>query len=125
MILWDRQPLSSGPSKIASRTSPLKTMRLGIVTIALLSGSALLQAGCASPFDASPARSDVLRVSYSDDPDTLNPLIGGDAAGALFQSFVYEPLADRNMAEPDKLVPRLAEKWEFDKNRLECTVHLR
>ncbi len=72
-----------------------------------------------------PAASDVLRVSYSDEPETLNPITAGDATASLFQSFVYEQLADRDMADPDQLVPRLAEKWEFDEKSLTYTIHLR
>ena len=82
-------------------------------------------AGCGASSELTSAPPDVLRVTYFEDPETLNPLTSGDATGALFQSFVYEQLADRNMAEPDELIPRLAEKWEFDEERLEYTIHLR
>src|SRR5688572_25518266 len=82
-------------------------------------------AGCSARLREVTARPDVLRVSYPNDPDTLNPLTAGDAVSDLVQSFVYEALAERNLAEPDELLPRLAEKWEFDEERLEFTIRLR
>src|SRR5207237_7462487 len=88
-------------------------------------GAMILVAGCSGRVVGPTARPDVLRISYDQDPETLNPIIAGDAIAALFQSFVYEQLADRNMADPDELRPRLAEKWTFDEKRLEYTIHLR
>lgn len=93
-----------------------------IVAIAVLS---LCSGGCGTRVESAVARPEVLRIAYSKDPDTLNPLTAGDAASELFQSFVYEQLADRKMSDPDVLEPRLAEKWEFDEKTLECTIHLR
>jgi peptide/nickel transport system substrate-binding protein len=85
----------------------------------------LLVVGCPHSPESVPRAADVLRISYVSDPDTLNPLCSGDATSALVQGFVYEPLAMRNMAEPDEFVPQLAERWEFDEDRLEFTIHLR
>lgn len=98
---------------------PLATQRL------LVASLVCLPCGCNATSELATTRSDVLRIAYSKDPDTLNPLTAGDAASGLFQSFVYEQLADRKMSDPDVLEPRLAEKWEFDEQRLECTIHLR
>jgi ABC-type transport system substrate-binding protein len=84
---------------------------------------AIIASGCSHA--VGPRSPDVLRVSYSSDPDTLNPLCAGDATSGFVQGFVYEPLAKRNMAEPDEFVPMLAEKWEFDREKLELLVHLR
>src|SRR5262249_22067664 len=61
-------------------------------------------AGCSS-LEIAPRAADVLRVSYSADPDTLNPLCAGDATSGFIQSFVYEPFARRNLAEPDEFIP--------------------
>ncbi len=72
-----------------------------------------------------PAAVDVLRISYAEDPETLNPITAGDVTGGLLQSFVYENLADRDLADPDHSIPKLAEKWEFDEDNLEYTIHLR
>src|SRR5688572_18778010 len=81
-----------------------------VLTVALLSAAA----GCGDQLRNVTARPDVLRVSYATDPDTLNPLTAGDATSDFVQGFVYEALAERNLAEPDELLLRLAEKWEFD-----------
>ena len=72
-----------------------------------------------------PADSDVLRISYWEDPATLNPVTAGDLTSGYLQSFVYESLAEASMADPDRLEPRLAERWEFDESLLEYTIHLR
>jgi peptide/nickel transport system substrate-binding protein len=82
-------------------------------------------AGCGGIVTAPAEHPDVLRISYTKDPETLNPITSTDATSTLLQSLVYEPLAARDMANPDRLVPRLAEKWEFDEKRLEYTIHLR
>jgi ABC-type transport system substrate-binding protein len=72
-----------------------------------------------------PAVSDVLRISYSDDPETLNPITAADATASLFQSLVYEQLADHDFEQPDRLVPVLAKSWTFDPQSLVCTIQLR
>jgi ABC-type transport system substrate-binding protein len=90
-------------------------LAIGLMTVTALGG-------CTPEPPPSP---EVLRISYAEDPETLNPVTSGDLAAGDFQSFVYEPLAARDMADPDKLIPCLAEKWEFDESRLEYTIHLR
>ncbi|HWB00799.1 MAG TPA: ABC transporter substrate-binding protein [Pirellulales bacterium] len=106
-VIWGAWHWGAGASNISS-TNPEADVPAGL-----------------TPAGVPPAASDVLRVSYSDDPETLNPITAGDATSALFQSFVYEQLADRDIAKPDELLPRLAEKWEFDEKTLEYTIHLR
>jgi ABC-type transport system substrate-binding protein len=96
-----------------------------VVLYGLAGVGVLSTAGCPANLQIIPLPPDVLRVSYTTDPDTLNPLTAGDTASGLVQSFVYEGLAQRDMADPDKLVPCLAEKWEFDEKRLEFTIYLR
>lgn len=72
-----------------------------------------------------PAKSDTLVRAYGNDPDTLNVVTGSDTVGEEFQSLVYEYLAQRDFHDPDRLTPLLAERWEFDPERLEYTIHLR
>ena len=67
----------------------------------------------------------MLLLSYPDDPDTLNAITSHDTTSQEFQSDVYEPLAAMNPANPDEFVPKLAESWEFDPEKLEYTIHLR
>jgi len=68
---------------------------------------------------------DTLLRAYGNDPDTLNPLLGGDSVSSAFQRQVYEGLADREFADPDTWVPVLATDWEFDDQTREFTIHLR
>lgn len=70
-------------------------------------------------------QADVLRRSYPNDPDTLNLLTANDSVSSSFQGLVYEPLAERDMADPDRWVPLLATDWEFDQETLTYTIHLR
>jgi len=72
-----------------------------------------------------PAEDDALVLFYNDDPDTLNVLTSNDSVSEAFHRVVYEPLAMRKYADPDTFEPRLAESWEFDKDKLEYTIHLR
>ena len=97
----------------------------GRIILALATAGLATSLGCGTSLLSPPPHADILRISYTKDPETLNPITSTDATSGLLQSLVYEPLADRNMANPDELVPRLAEKWEFDKERLEYTIHLR
>jgi ABC-type transport system substrate-binding protein len=72
-----------------------------------------------------PAADDTLILAYGDDPDTVNPITASDTASEAFQREVYENLADEDYANPDKFVPALATRWEFDEKTLEFTIHLR
>ena len=72
-----------------------------------------------------PAEDDTLILAYPDDPDTINPITASDTASEDFQRTVYETLATSTFRDPDKLLPTLAQRWEFDKDRLEFTIHLR
>ena len=72
-----------------------------------------------------PAANDTLLRSYQQGPDTINPITANDSVSRVFQMQVYENLADADFSDPDTLLPRLAESWEFDKENLEYTIHLR
>lgn len=72
-----------------------------------------------------PAENDSLIEAYADDPDTINPITASDTSSEAFLRDVYDSLATQSYHDPDKLVPALAEKWEFDKERLDFTIHLR
>ena len=66
-----------------------------------------------------------LFLPYSSEPETLNLLTANDSASTAFLSLVYEGLAERNMVDPEVWIPRLAESWDFDKETLTYTLHLR
>jgi ABC-type transport system substrate-binding protein len=72
-----------------------------------------------------PAENDLLVRWYADDPDTLNLITSNDTVSTEFQRHVYEPLADQRFDDPDQWEPALAESWEFDKETLTYTFHLR
>lgn len=72
-----------------------------------------------------PAKADVFIVSYPNDPDTINAAIANDTVSRDFLRWVYEPLAQQSFADPDALVPALAESWTFDKKNLLITIKLR
>jgi len=99
----------------------------GIVTI-LIGIGLLAGLGLAIPKGTQPTAGvtgDTLLLVYSDDPDTLNPITSSDTVSEAFQRQVYEYLADRDFANPDKWAPKLATSWEFDPKTLEYTIHLR
>jgi len=72
-----------------------------------------------------PSPNDTLVLAYAQDPDTLNAITSSDTVSESFQRRVYDALADQDFHDPDKFVPGLAESWEFDKDKLEFTIHLR
>jgi peptide/nickel transport system substrate-binding protein len=72
-----------------------------------------------------PAERDVLLLAYGNDTNTLNGIIASDTVSQAFQRQVYEGLAAADFADPDRLVPALAESWEFDEETLTFTIHLR
>ncbi len=72
-----------------------------------------------------PAKQDVLLLSYSNDPDTINPLTSNDTVSQAWLQWVYESLASSRFDDPDKWEPALAESWTFDEEKLEFTIKLR
>lgn len=72
-----------------------------------------------------PAADDTLLLSYPQGPDTINPITSSDNVSDAFQRQVYESLAMMDFTDPTKLLPSLAESWEFDEENLEYTIHLR
>lgn len=78
-----------------------------------------------TPGGVAPAKSDAMLFAYPNDPDTINAVTGNDNVSDAFQRWVYQNLADENFENPDELKPVLAESWEFDKEKLLFTIHLR
>ena len=72
-----------------------------------------------------PAADDTLLLAYPDDPDTVNPITANDTVSEALMREVYEPLAEREYANPDIFKPMLAESWEYDSANREYTIHLR
>src|SRR5438105_1294402 len=48
-----------------------------------------------------PSQSDVLVLSYPDDPESLNAVTANDTVSEEFRLLVYENLADRKFSNPD------------------------
>jgi peptide/nickel transport system substrate-binding protein len=72
-----------------------------------------------------PAANDTLLMTYAQDPDTINALTANDNVSDAFQRQVYESLGSADYTDPDNILPGLATHWEFDKEKLEFTIHLR
>ena len=72
---------------------------------------------------ASPASAATLRVGIQDDPDALDPALSGTYAGR----FVFAALCDKLVdISPDlKIVPQLAEAWEWAPDNKSITFVLR
>jgi ABC-type transport system substrate-binding protein len=95
-----------------------------VVVAGLAVGVAMLAAGARGPAGREPG-GDTLRRCYSNDPDTISPITGSDEVSQAFYQDVYESLALRDFANPDKWVGYLATDWRFDEKKLEYTIHLR
>jgi len=92
--------------------------------------STLVCAGCthADHADAGIAvegKQDRLVRIYQSDPDTLNLVTSNDSVSNGFQRYVYEGLAETNMANPDKWNPALATSWKYDPKTYTYLIHLR
>jgi len=72
-----------------------------------------------------PAPDDTLMLYYSNDPNTINPILSNDTVSEEFQRWVVDFLADRSFSDPDVFEPVLAESWDFDEKNLEYTIHVR
>ena len=72
-----------------------------------------------------PAKDDTVVLFYPQDPDTLNPLTANDSVSEEFFKLSYEYLAQRRYDDPTKWEPLLAESWDFNRDKLEYTIHLR
>ena len=106
-----------------SGTAPA-AMSPGSETTSTANGSAATQPEMTAS-DKVPAVDDRLLVYYADDPNSLNPLIANDNVSSAWIRYLYDPLARQNYANPDEWTPALAESWEFDKEKLTYTIHLR
>lgn len=115
----------------AEPTTTRRTALLGMAGLAAASLSAggwnpLLGADAALTLAGKPpAADDPLRLAYPNDPDTINAVTGSDTVSEAFQRFVYEPLANRQYADPDQWENFLAESYTFDEKTLEFTIQLR
>lgn len=96
-----------------------------VVVAGLAVGVAMVSATAHRSTGSEPGGGDTLRRYYSNDPDTLSPITGNDEVSTAFYQDVYEPLANRDFANPDKWVGYLATDWQFDEKKLEYTIHLR
>ena len=87
-----------------------------------LTRSALLAASALTLFMGA-AQAAPLRVGIQDDPDALDPATSGTYTGR----FVFASLCDKLVdISPDlKIVPQLAESWEWDKDGKGITFTLR
>ncbi len=72
---------------------------------------------------AAQAQAATLRVGVQDDPDALDPAIGGTYAGRFVFAAMCDKLVD---ISPDlKIVPQLAESWEWSADNKAITFTLR
>ncbi|MBN2449627.1 MAG: peptide-binding protein [Lentisphaeria bacterium] len=55
----------------------------------------------------------------------MNSIINNDAIVSSYWELTYDSLASRNMKEPTRWEPLLAESWEISADKLTFTVHLR
>ncbi len=65
------------------------------------------------------------RVTYSNAPDTLNPITANDTTSGSIVDRTVESFATRSMQDPSKFEPRLAKDWEVSEDGMTYTLHLR
>src|SRR3989338_2520650 len=97
----------------------LKCFILTLVTGAFVATSAV----AVEPNRNAP-KGGVLNYNFSAEPESLHPIMSGDAYESYFGAYVHDGLCTNNL-ETYELEPRLAEKWEVSKDGLTFTFFLR
>ncbi len=100
--------------------------RLGLIAAVFLSvafAGSLATALAESP-SPSPAGKVVLRLGWTEEPDTLNPYLSAVRTSREIWGLVYDTLVDYDAATLDA-VPGLAADWEHSSNGLVWTFTLR
>ncbi len=94
--------------------------------VALLSLLAALPALCVTAVaqEPSPKGGTTIRFGWTDDPDSLNPFVAREPAGAELVHLNYDLLVGYDAATL-KPVPELAQRWERSADGLVWTFHLR
>lgn len=90
-------------------------MKYGLIILMGVLLSAQVLADDDSKERPAPSNDVIYRV-YADDPNTINPIISSDTVSEEFQRYVVDSLAMRDIFNPDKWAPQLAEKWEQKEN---------
>ncbi len=67
---------------------------------------------------------DSLNLYISSDPSTFNPITANDATSAYISSFIFEGLTELD-PETLEIKPKLAHKWQFDKENNIWTFYLK
>ncbi|MBB4303545.1 peptide/nickel transport system substrate-binding protein [Rhodobium orientis] len=78
---------------------------------------------CMLALGTSAASAETLRVGMQDDPDALDPAIGGTYAGRIVFDAMCDKLVDIN--ETLEIVPQLATSWKWNDDNTELTMSLR
>lgn len=66
-----------------------------------------------------------LTARVGGEASNLNAIINNDAIASSYWEMTYDSLAARNMKNPSRWEPLLAERWEISPDRLTYTIHLR
>ena len=68
---------------------------------------------------------DAIITTTQSETANLNSIINNESQVADFWSMTYDALATRNLLEPDRFEPLLAERWEISDDKMAFTIHLR
>ncbi len=66
-----------------------------------------------------------ISIRVGSEAANLNAVINNDAMASSYWEMAYDALAARNMKNPSRWEPLLAESWEISPDRLTYTIHLR
>ena len=102
---------------VLSSCAPAVTEAPPVASEAQPAASEEIQAEEAAPEEA------ILRVGWSSEPDTMNPLTTYSTEAMEIINLVYDKLLDYDTAF--KVIPSLAEEFEYSEDGLTLTFHLR
>lgn len=101
----------------------MKKMFLALI-IAGISITQIASAATTYKPNAKAAQGGIMNYNLGVEPESLHPIMGGDAVGTYVENYTQSTLcmADFNTYES---VPYLAESWDISKDGLVYTIHLR
>ncbi len=99
-------------------------MFLKNLILSLFASTVLVTAAVAVEPNRSAPKGGTFNYNFDTEPESLHPIMSGDAYEQYFSAYVHDTLCTNNL-ETYAFEPRLAEKWEVSKDGLTTTFFLR
>lgn len=68
---------------------------------------------------------DAIVMATAAETANMNAVINNESQVSDFWGMTYDSLAERNLKDPNRFEPKLAERWDISEDKLTFTIHLR